>query len=64
MVILIHHTELIFKSKVLNVSQRFPNIGWKEANVLTSEEHSSSYTLGSLSPLDYISLDKPGELIS
>lgn len=62
MAILIHHTELILKSKVLNASQRFPNIGWKEANVLPSEEHSSSCTFGSLPRLDYFSLDKPGEL--
>lgn len=31
-------TKVILKSKVLNVSQRSVNIGWKEANVLTREE--------------------------
>lgn len=64
MAILMHHTELILKSKVLNVSQRFPNIGWKEANMLTHEEHASNCTLGSLSSLDFISLDKLGGLIN
>lgn len=64
MAILVPHTELILKSKVLNVSQRFPNIGWKEASVLIREEHSSNCTLGSLSPIDSISLDKLGELIN
>lgn len=62
MAILVHHTELILKSKVFNVSQRFPNTGWIEVNVLTHEEHLSNCTLGSLSPLDFISLDKLDKL--
>lgn len=42
---LIHYAEVILKSKILNVSQRFANGAWKEANMYTSEEHLSSCTL-------------------
>lgn len=64
MAFLLHHTEVILKSKVLNVSQRSPNIGWKEGNAFTAEEHPSSCTLESLPPLNYFTPDKLVPLIS
>lgn len=41
---LIQDTEVILKSKALNVSQRFANNGWKEDNALASKERLSKGT--------------------
>lgn len=63
---LIHDTEVILKSKVLNVSQRFANIGWKEHVSGGTSQLKIRGTIVSFSlPLaTYITLHRSLQLIS